>query len=361
MSVLVTGGAGYLGSHVVLELAQAGVPVVVVDDLSTGDAESVARVERLTGRRVPVHIADVRDRIALRRVLGRHDVEAVVHLAGSTAGRDSIAEPLEAYENDVESTLALLRTMQSFDIRRLVLASALAARHVQDIPSYRSRVMVERIVEDLTRSGDGWHIDVLRIANVVGAHPSGIIGESTPAPSHLLPSICRVAAGWTPHLPLLGTDHPTPDGTGVRDYVHVLDVAAAFRAALRHEDGLTADGNRLRAYDVASGSGRSVHEVIDTFERVTGVQVPAVAAPARAGAAASVIGDPRAAAAWGWQPRRSLEDACRDAWRWHVGNPYGYAGVLRRRPHRTQPPVHRGTAAGARTARRMTRWAHLHR
>ncbi|MGN6605977.1 MAG: NAD-dependent epimerase/dehydratase family protein [Jatrophihabitans sp.] len=355
MTVLVTGGAGYVGSHVVLDLARAGMPVVVVDDLSVGDAEALVRVGRLTGGRIAVHVADVRDRPALRRVLARHEVRAVVHLAAPSRADDRADDVLECYENDLESVLALLRTMDSVGVRTLVLGAEAAAAAPPGRPALRSRAMDLDVLADLVRADPRWHATVLHMHDVVGADPSGVIGDNRPPPLALLPAIARAAAGWLPHLPVYGTGHASPDGTGVRDYVHVADVARAVRLAVQRADAAAG----VRAYELATGEGRSVHDVLDVFERTTGVPVPTVAAPARTGDLAVRVGDRSAAAeGLGWHPERSLADACRDAWRWQVANPHGYAGVLRRRPHRMHGAVHHGTQAGARTARRMSRWAH---
>lgn len=335
MRVLLTGGAGYIGSHTALELLGRGHDVVVLDDYSNSSPEAIARVAELAGREVPLVEADLTDPVATRAALDGVDFDAVIHFAGLKSVGESVAQPGRYYRVNIDSTLVLLDLMRERDVRTLVFSSSAT---VYGDPQYvpqdeahpvgvgltnpygRSKAMIEQIITDTAAAWPELGAVLLRYFNPVGAHPSGRIGEDPAGiPNNLMPFIAQVAVGKRAELSVFGTDYPTPDGTGVRDYIHVMDLAAGHVAALeRAAAGVT-------AYNLGSGTGSSVLDVVRAFEAAAGVPVPYRAVPARAGDVATVVADPaKANAELGWATKLTLEDACRDSWAWQSGNPDGY-------------------------------------
>ncbi len=333
---LVTGGAGYIGSHTCVELLQAGHEVVIVDNLCNSRREAIGRIERIVGRKPAFHRCDVRDEAALRAVFGQYRVDAVLHFAGLKTVGESIDRPLDYYRNNVGGTLALCGAMAEAGVRRLVFSSTAAVYGDPDAvpvredhplrpghPYGRSKAMIEAILQDLHGSDPTWKIALLRYFNPVGAHESGLIGEAPEGvPSNLMPYIAQVAAGRREALHVYGGDYPTVDGTGVRDYIHVVDLARGHLAAL---EKLPAAAGVL-SVNLGTGRGYSVLEVIDAFRKASGKDIPYRIAARRPGDVAACFADAALAAALlGWRAERGIEQMCRDAWRWQSMNPDGYA------------------------------------
>ncbi|WP_256839075.1 UDP-glucose 4-epimerase GalE [Ornithinimicrobium faecis] len=334
--ILVSGGAGFIGSHTVVELA-ATHDVVIVDDFSNAVPEAVERVRELTGAHLTVHELDLRDHEALRAVFAEHEFDAVIHFAGKKAVGESVEKPLAYYDNNLGGSLSLLRAMQEFGVRRLVFSSSATVygAHApvpmtEDLPTSATnpygwtKVMIEQILRDLADSDPSWRIALLRYFNPVGAHSSGRIGED-PAdiPNNLMPFIAQVAVGRREKLQVFGDDYDTPDGTGVRDYIHVVDLALGHLAAL---EKLGDTDEPLSVWNLGTGHGTSVLDLVTAFERASGREIPHVVASRRAGDIASSYADPsRAHAELGWRAERTVDDMCADTWRWQQGNPQGYA------------------------------------
>jgi UDP-glucose 4-epimerase len=335
VTVLVTGGAGYIGAHTVLALQRAGHDVVVVDNLTRGSRAALDRVQELSGRPLRFHQLDLRDDAALRAVFAASDIEVVLHLASLKAVSESVRFPLRYYNNNIASTVSLCTVMDELGPRRLVFSSSAAvygagraarfteaARLAPVNPYGHTKVMIEQLLADLAATGRGWQITFLRCFNPVGADASGRIGEDPDGmPTNLLPMIVRAAVGQLPELVVFGTDYDTPDGTGIRDYLHVADLAEGHLAAMDHPP----PADTAEAFNLGSGCGSTVLEVIAAFERASGLRVPWRAAARRPGDAPACWADPsKAARELGWAARRSLLDACADAWRWQCDNPAGY-------------------------------------
>lgn len=336
MRVLVTGGAGYVGAHTVIQLIEAGHEPVVVDDFSRGTTAAVGRVEELTGRHVPVHAYDVADIDMLERLFDAERFDAVVHLAGVKAAPASVARPLDCYETNLTTTFTLLRCMAWYEVPRLVLSSSAAVYDSGDTraredaplapadPLGRAHLMNEQVLHDVASAADpSLRVGILRCSTVVGAHPSGLLGDDLAGtPRGLLHAIAHVAQGRREHLDVFGVDHPTRDGTAERDYVHVTDVAAAHAAAL---GALDIVDRPLSTWNVGSGRATSVLEVVGAFEAATGRTVPYRVLPPRPGDPPVVSVDvTRAADQLGWRARRGVAEICSDHWRWQHRNPEGY-------------------------------------
>jgi UDP-glucose 4-epimerase len=335
--ILVTGGAGYIGSHACVELLQAGYDPVVVDNLCNSRREVFGRIERIAGRPVAFHECDVRDAAALRRIFGAYAIDAVLHFAGLKAVDESVARPLDYYDNNVGGTLALCAAMAEAGVRRLIFSSSatvygdpVSGPVSEDHPLRptnpygRSKAMAESILQDLFRSDPTWKIALLRYFNPVGAHESGLIGEDPGGvPNNLMPYIAQVAAGRLEALNVWGSDYPTPDGTGVRDYIHVVDLVRGHLAALAKLDGAAG----VLTVNLGTGRGYSVLEMVTAFSRAAGREIPYRIAPRRPGDIASCHADPNLAQRLlGWRAEYDLDRMCRDAWRWQSMNPNGYAG-----------------------------------
>lgn len=335
-TILVTGGAGYIGSHTIVELLSSGYQVVVVDNLVNSSAESLKRVELITSQTVEFHEFDVRNKAQLQELFTTHEFDAVIHFAGLKAVGESSVKALHYYQNNLESTLTLLEVMKQFAVTKLVFSSSAtvygdpevlpineSARRSATNPYGQTKLMIEQILEDVSQTHENWNITSLRYFNPIGAHPSGTIGEDPNGPpNNLVPCISQAAVGKRPQLNVYGNDYATPDGTCVRDYIHVVDLAKAHVAALAHLD----HPNVYKAYNIGTGKGTSVLEMITAFKAASGKKIPYEVVARRPGDIASCYADPSLAAAeLGWQAELTTQDACRDAWRWQSQNPDGYA------------------------------------
>jgi len=333
-NILVTGGAGYIGSHTCVELIQAGYDVVVYDNFSNSRPAVLKRIESITGKALKWVCGDIRDQYKLEETLTRYACEAVVHFAGLKAVGESVAEPLRYYDNNVVGTLRLLEAMVTTGIHSLVFSSSatvygdpicLPIKEDHPLsatnPYGRTKLMIEEILRDLQKASPEWRISILRYFNPVGAHESGRIGEDPRGtPNNLMPFIAQVAVGRRDALNVFGTDYPTPDGTGVRDYIHVVDLAKGHLSALSHL-------NESGCYEVnlGTGQGYSVLEVVAAFERAASRKIPVTFAVRRPGDVASCFAHPeKASNALGWKATLDIDAMCRDHWRWQVNNPEGY-------------------------------------
>lgn len=336
MKVLVTGGAGYIGSHMVLCLLEAGHDVVVLDNLANSSAESLRRVEELTGKHPEFIELDLLDALGVDNLFASGAFDSVIHFAGFKAVGESVAQPLKYYHNNIVGTLNLLASMDKHGVRSLVFSSSAtvygASEEVPLIekmpldatnPYGRTKEQIEDILSDLGASDPTWRVALLRYFNPVGAHESGRIGEDPSGiPNNLLPFVAQVAVGRREKVMVFGNDYPTPDGTGVRDYIHVMDLAAGHLAAL----GYLGSHAGVFTWNLGTGNGSSVLEVIQAFGDAAGKPIPFEFAPRRPGDAAVSYADPSAALAdLGWSAHRSLAQMCADHWRWQESNPNGYA------------------------------------
>lgn len=335
MSILVTGGAGYIGSHTCVELLAAGLDVVVLDNFSNSKPESLKRVEKLTGRSILLKHGDVRDRTCLRELFSQHDIDSVIHFAGYKSVGESVRIPLVYYENNVSGSVALAEVMSEFGVKQIVFSSSATVYDVNgDLqicedsplkpinPYGRSKLMVEQIYRDLASSDNEWKIVILRYFNPVGAHKSGMIGEDPNGiPNNLMPYISQVAVGRLQELSVFGSDYPTVDGTGVRDYIHVVDLALGHLAALRALN----NHSGFMTVNLGTGKGCSVLELVKAFEASTGITVPYRMVARRPGDVATCYANPSLAESlFGWRAKLDVHTMCRDAWRWQQQNPQGY-------------------------------------
>jgi UDP-glucose 4-epimerase len=336
MRVLVTGGAGYIGSHTVVQLAAAGHEVVVVDNFSNAKPTVVPRLETLIGGHLEVHAFDLTDRDKTEALFAQRQFDAVIHFAGLKAVGESTEVPLEYYQNNLDSTFALVRAMQRHGCFTLVFSSSATVYgesaqppFTEDLPTSATnpygwtKVMQEQILRDVARTDERWRIALLRYFNPVGAHASGTIGEDPNGiPNNLMPFIAQVAVGKLPELKVFGDDYPTPDGTALRDYIHVEDLAAGHLAALTR---LGAVDDRVSTWNLGTGHGTSVLEVLHAFERAAGRELPHTVVGRRAGDIAASFADPsRAERELGWKATRDIDDMCADQWRCQSQNPLGY-------------------------------------
>jgi UDP-glucose 4-epimerase len=341
MNVLLTGGAGYIGSLACVRLIESGERPVIYDSLVNSKPAVLDRIAALTGVRPEFIEGDIRDRARLDAVLARGPFDAAIHFAGRKAVGESTRDPLLYYDNNVHGSRVLLSALHDAGVRCIVFSSsATVYGDPETVPldeqsptrpanTYgRTKLVVEGMLRDLAVAAPDWSVTLLRYFNPVGAHPSGLLGEDPQGtPNNLLPYIAQVAVGRLPHLTVFGADYPTPDGTGVRDYIHVMDLVDGHIAALRRRHGQPG----VRVYNLGTGRGHSVLEVLRAFERAAGRTIAHVVAPRRPGDVARYWADPALAAReLGWQAARSLDDMCRDAWRWQSDNPGGYATALDR-------------------------------
>ena len=340
--VLVSGGAGFIGSHTVIELLQAGYEVVVVDDLSNASAQALERVRQIVGdeagRRLTFYEADVLDRAALNRIFNKHHIDRVIHFAGFKAVGESVNKPIEYYHNNLGSTLALVDVMRAHGCKSIIFSSSATVYGDPDSvpvteqspkkpatnPYGWTKWMIEQVLTDLHTADPAWNVVLLRYFNPIGAHESGLIGEDPKGiPNNLVPYVAQVAVGKLDAVQVFGDDYPTPDGTGVRDYIHVVDLARGHVAALDWMGGKTG----VEVFNLGTGRGTSVLEVIAAFSKACGRELPYVIRERRAGDVAAVYGDAsKAERKMGWKARYDIDDMCRDSWNWQSHNPNGYEG-----------------------------------
>lgn len=336
MRIVVTGGAGYIGSHTCVELLSAGHDIVVVDNLSNSKYEALRRVEQLAGASLEFHQTDLLDKTGLAAAFATRAVDAVVHFAALKAVGESVEKPLEYYWNNVAGTLSLLDVMRHGGCKNLVYSSSCTVYgEPQNVPITEqdptaaaespygwSKLMTEQLMRDIHAADPDWNVALLRYFNPVGAHPSGAIGEDPHGiPNNLMPYITQVAVGRLDKLRVFGNDYPTPDGTGVRDYIHVMDLAAAHVAAVEK----LSNRPGILTYNLGTGRGSSVLEVIAAFEKATGVRIPYDIVSRRPGDVVAAYADPsKAKRELGWEAKFDLTDMCRDGWNWQQKNPHGY-------------------------------------
>ena len=335
--ILVTGGAGYIGSHTVVQLIEAGFMPIVYDNFSNASMESIRRVEKITDTMVTVVEGDIRDREALRRVFEEYSIDSVIHFAGLKAVGESVQQPLRYYDNNVNGTVVLCEVMADAGCRQIVFSSSATVYGDPETvpiredfplsatnPYGRSKLMIEEILRDLYVSDRSWQIILLRYFNPVGAHPSGLIGEDPSGiPNNLMPYITQTAVGQLSCLSVFGNDYDTPDGTGVRDYIHVVDLAEGHLKALEKLGSL----DEVLAVNLGTGQGYSVLEMVQAFEQASGREVPYCIAPRRPGDIASCYADPGYAhEVLGWEAQKGIREMCEDAWRWQEKNPEGFSG-----------------------------------
>ena len=334
--ILLTGGAGFIGLHTAAVLIEAGHPVVLFDNFSNSKPLAVKRLEVIVGRAVPCVEGDVRSRQDMDGLFDQYPISAVVHFAGLKAVGESVTQPLRYYDNNVTGSLVLLEAMQRAEVRRIVFSSSATVYGDADfspIPETavlrpanaygRSKLMVEDILRDLHVAAPGWSIALLRYFNPVGAHPGGLIGEDPSGiPGNLMPFVTQVAVGRLPELQVFGGDYPTPDGSGVRDYIHVMDLAEGHQAAL---DWVLRDPRELLTANLGTGKGSSVLDMLRAFEQASGQSIPYRIVARRPGDVPACWSDPSLARErLGWTAKRCLDDMCRDAWNWQRNNPRGF-------------------------------------
>ncbi|TAA13138.1 UDP-glucose 4-epimerase GalE [Streptococcus parasuis] len=337
MSILVTGGTGYIGSHTVVELIKLGKEVVIVDNLSNSSILVLDRIEEITGKRPTFYELDVADKAALRSVFEKESIEAAIHFAGYKAVGESVEKPVMYYENNIMSTLALVEVMAEFGVKKIVFSSSATVYGlnnpsplVENMPTSATnpygytKVMLEQILRDLEVSDKEWSVALLRYFNPIGAHESGLIGEDPAGiPNNLMPFIAQVAVGKRAELSVFGNDYDTVDGTGVRDYIHVVDLALGHIKALEK----ISDTTGVYTYNLGSGQGTSVLELVQAFEKVNGVTVPYKIVDRRPGDVATCYANAdKALAELNWKTEKTIEDMCRDTWNWQSKNPNGYKG-----------------------------------
>jgi UDP-glucose 4-epimerase len=336
MNILVTGGAGYIGSHTCLELLHNGYDVIVVDNLCNSKEVSLQRIQELTGKKLKFYQVDILDRERLNKIFNENSIQSVIHFAGLKSMGESVNIPLQYFHNNVSGTLVLLEVMKEHAVHNIVFSSSAGVYgEVTKVPIRedfplsvinpysRTKLMIEDILRDFSHAEPIWNIAILRYFNPVGAHPSGRIGEDpNGVPNNLLPYVTQVAVGRRPFVRVWGNDYPTPDGTGIRDYIHVMDLAAGHLKALEKLE--TKPG--LVTYNLGTGRGYSVMEVIDAFEKACQHEIPYKIMDRRPGDAAISYADPtKANNELNWYAQKTLDEMCMDAWRWQSQNPNGYA------------------------------------
>ncbi len=336
MKILLTGGAGFIGSHTLIELVAAGHDAVVVDNLYNSSPIALKRVEQIIGKQVPFYQTDVRDREGMERVFAEHKFDACIHFAGLKAVGESVEKPLEYYENNMNGTFVLLDTMRKHGCKNIIFSSSATVYGdpaqipiTEECPKGRctnpygqTKSMLEEVMMDVQKADKEWNVVLLRYFNPIGAHPSGTIGENPNGiPNNLMPYITQTAIGKRKELGVFGNDYDTPDGTGVRDYIHVVDLARAHVAALQAIERKQG----IAIYNIGTGRGYSVLDVVNAFMYANGVDVPYVFKPRRAGDIATCYCDPsKAKKELGWEAQYGIEEMCRDSWNWQRQNPNGF-------------------------------------
>lgn len=336
MKILLTGGAGYIGSHTAIELDKAGHEVVIVDNLVNSKEEAVRRVEKIIGKAIPFYIADVRDRVAMDKVFKENKIDAVIHFAGLKAVGESVAKPLEYYENNMNATFVLLDVMRNNGCKNIIFSSSATVYGdpamipiTEECPKGKctnpygqTKSMLEEVMIDVQKADPEWNVVLLRYFNPIGAHKSGLIGENPNGiPNNLMPYITQTAIGMRKELGVFGNDYDTPDGTGVRDYIHVCDLATGHVAAVKAIERKAG----LAIYNLGTGHGYSVLDVVKAFEKANGLKVPYSIKPRRPGDIATCYCNPaKAKAELGWEAEFGIEDMCRDSWNFQKNNPNGY-------------------------------------
>jgi len=335
LAILVTGGAGFIGSHTCVELLDAGYEIVVLDNLKNSHETAINRIKEITGKDFSFYPVDLLNREAVEAVFAENTIDAVIHFAGLKAVGESVSQPLRYYYNNITGTLILCEVMQKFGVKKMVFSSSATVYGMsnqvpftEDMPLSATnpygwtKVMIEQILRDVYAADNEWAISMLRYFNPVGAHPSGKIGEDPNGiPNNLMPFITQVAVGKLKELRVFGNDYPTKDGTGVRDYIHVVDLAKGHIKALEK----ILKGQGVSAYNLGTGTGYSVLDMVNAFEKATGQAVPYKIVDRRPGDIAASFADPsRAEKELNWKAEKTLEDMCRDAWRWQSQNPNGY-------------------------------------
>lgn len=335
MSILVTGGAGYIGSHTCVLLLEAGYDVIVLDNLANSSEKSIARVEKITGKKMKFYECDILDKDGMRAIFEQNKIDAVIHFAGLKAVGESVAMPLKYYENNITGTVYLLEVMQEFGVKKMVFSSSATVYGVtdkmpltEDLPTSanspygQTKLMIEQILTDLCVSDKDWSVVLLRYFNPVGAHESGTIGENPKGiPNNLMPYITQVALGKLKELSIFGNDYPTKDGTGVRDYIHVVDLADGHIKALDRIE----KQKGVMIYNLGTGVGYSVLDLVKAFEEANDLKINYKIAPRRPGDVTICYADAsKAKAELGWEAKKNVVDMCRDSWNWQKNNPNGY-------------------------------------
>ncbi len=336
MKILVTGGAGFIGSHTVVELQEAGYDVVVMDNLSNSSEKSLERVQKITGKQVPFYKADILDREALEQIFSEQEIGAVIHFAGLKAVGESVEKPWEYYENNIAGTLTLVDVMRKHNVKNIIFSSSATVYGnpafipiTEECPKGQctnpygwTKSMLEQILSDIQKADPEWNVILLRYFNPIGAHKSGTIGENPNGiPNNLMPYITQVAVGKRQELGVFGNDYNTHDGTGVRDYIHVVDLAQGHVKALKKIE----ENAGLKIYNLGTGVGYSVLDVVKNFEDATGVKIPYSIKPRRAGDIDSCYADASLAKEeLGWEAKYGIREMCEDSWRWQKNNPNGY-------------------------------------
>ncbi len=336
MAILISGGCGYIGSHTCVEMLEAGYDIVVLDNYYNAKPEALRRVRELSGCEFPFYECDIRDKEGLRRIFRENSIDAVIHFAGLKAVGESVKKPLLYYDNNIGGTITLLEAMDEAGCKRMIFSSSATVYGMYNVsplredmptggvtnPYGRTKHMIEEILKDVCAADPGWSVVLLRYFNPIGAHQSGRLGEDPNGiPNNLMPYISQVAIGKLPRLSVFGDDYDTPDGTGVRDYIHVVDLARGHVDAVKYACTHTGP----EAINLGTGIGYSVLDIVKTFKRVNGVKVPYTIEPRRAGDIATCYSSPKKAKELlGWSAQHTLEDMCRDTWRWQKQNPNGF-------------------------------------
>ena len=336
MAILVTGGAGYIGSHTVVELQNAGYDVVVLDNLSNASEKALDRVSKITGKPVKFYKADILDRDALNNIFDKETIESCIHFAGLKAVGESVVKPWEYYENNIAGTLTLIDVMRKHNVKNIIFSSSATVYGdpaqisiTEECPKGQytnpygwTKSMLEQVLTDIQKADPEWNVMLLRYFNPIGAHKSGTIGENPNGiPNNLMPYITQVAVGKLKELGVFGNDYDTPDGTGVRDYIHVVDLAKGHVKALKKIE----ENPGLAIYNLGTGKGYSVLDIVKNFEAATGVKIPYVIKPRRAGDIATCYCDAsKAEKELGWKAENGIREMCEDSWRWQSNNPQGY-------------------------------------